>query len=670
MGYFDLDSAEMVEVYLLEAKQLIGQLNEAILAAEKKGAFEESDIHCVFRVMHTLKSSSAMMGLQDLSVMSHKMEDLFSYYREELGRIDRPEQELLDLLYAVSDFIEDELKQMEEEDYQPKKTEKLQHCIEDYLKKVSAEENKEAQITSQSEEPEKKIDFFEGKSGVVVRITLETGCRMENIRVFMLVRQISNLCSMVETYPENLEKDQSTAEYIEKNGAWIRFESENKEEVLESLQKGLFVNSCQIIADRSEMESESAAEAKGPVDADNKKDTEYLNVRMDRLDQLQNLTGELLIQMLSLDNELGQRGLDELREGTAHQISRLVSELERTVMETRLVPVDRLVPKLRRIMRDICRNQEKEVELVIQCGDIEADKSVVDYVSEALLHIMRNAVDHGIEDPKERMEAGKNRKGIVTFRAESAAGELKIAISDDGRGIDVEKILAKARQKELLIKQEDEYNFEEVCQLILLPGFTTNREVTEYSGRGVGLDVVKEILENVGGHIHIQSEVGKGSTFLITVPLNLATMESVRFGIGDYRFSLPARNVYRFLEYARNKKWIEQTAGRDWIMYDNRMVPLVDLRKFYGIEGETPEKAILIYLNSGKTEGCILVDRMYEQKRIVIKRLPSLFGLYFRGNTGVCGFSIMGSGKICTALDTEILLELYGKEGRCENGKE
>ena len=160
--------------------------------------------------------------------------------------------------------------------------------------------------------------------------------------------------------------------------------------------------------------------------------------------------------------------------------------------------------------------KRKEAELIVNCGDIEADKSVVDYVSESLLHIIRNAVDHGLEHPKERTAAGKNPKGSITFNAENTIGELMISVADDGRGIDLEKILEKAREKHLITKPEEEYDPQEILELILTPGFTTNEEVTEYSGRGVGLDVVKNILEEAGGHLYIQSEAGKGSTFTIS----------------------------------------------------------------------------------------------------------------------------------------------------------
>lgn len=366
--------------------------------------------------------------------------------------------------------------------------------------------------------------------------------------------------------------------------------------------------------------------------------------------------------MLTLDTELEKHGLEDIKEGTAHQINRLISEMERTVMEMRLVPVNKIVPKLRRILRDICRDQGKEAELILHCEDLEADKSVVEYVSEALMHIIRNAVDHGIESPQEREEAGKSRKGRITFTAENTVGELRLSLSDDGKGIDELKIRERAREKGLFTRPEEEYNSQEIQELIFSPGFTTNEQVTEYSGRGVGLDVVKNILEGVGGNLYIHTEFGRGTTFTIVVPLSLATIECIRFKVGSYRFSMPARHVFQFMDWESSREKRETINGRDYILYEDRMLPLIDLHRFYHLDGETPEDAIVIYMKGNEKEGCILVDSMYEQKRIVVKPLPPLFGLDFRKKTGISGCSIMGNGKICAALDTETVINRYERE--------
>lgn len=666
MSYFEADVIEMLEVYLTETRQLTEQLSAVLLEAEEKNEFREEDIHTIFRIMHTIKSSSAMMGLESLSSMAHTVEDLFGYYREEYGKIQQAEPELFDLLFAVADYIENELSNMQCTDYMPQSAKDIQRNAERYLQKVSSGKEEPQEVTEPEVQKEEEITVpgdLAKKAGTVVRILFESGCRMENVRAFMLVRQIQGLCTCVETYPKDLETSKDSAGYIDEHGVFIRFESDKRDEVIQVLNKGLFVAECRILSERKEeILKKEISDAGKKSEADNK-ESEFLNVRTDRLDKLQNLSGELLIQMLSLDNYLEQKGLEDIREGTAHQINRLISEMERTVMQMRLVPVMRVVPTLRRILRDICRDTKKEAELIINCGDIEADKSVVDYVAEALLHLIRNAVDHGIEPPQERISAGKDRKGKITFTVGSTVGELRISVSDDGKGLNEEKIKETAREKGFFKRPEEEYTSQEIQNFVLQPGFTTNSKVTEYSGRGVGLDVVKKIMEDAGGHLYIKSEAGKGSTFTITVPLTLATMECARFRVGEFRFSLPARHVFQFLEYRTSKKNIKCANNREYILYEDRMVPFINLHTFYHIEGETPDTGIIIYIRGTEREACILADSMYEQKRIVIKQLPHLFGLGFRGNTGINGCSIMGNGKICTALDTEIMIDLYEKEG-------
>lgn len=663
MSYFDADAREMLEVYLLETRQLLGQLGEVLLDAESKKTFTLEDINTVFRIMHTIKSSSAMMGLKGISSLSHRLEDLFYYYRDHFGAVEQVGQEMFDLLFAASDFLEGEMDRMSRDDYEPAGTEKLENEVQRWLdnavrKEKDREQDETGEVLGGSGNEKMSAtasvpEEFRQKGGTVVHILLEKGCRMENVRAFMLARQISGLCSVVETFPKDLEKSRESAAYIEKNGVFFRFETQEKEKVLESLKKGLFVAGCKVVWEKQANEGKTAVQES--------KEAEFLNVRQDRLDRLQDLSAELLIRIGTLESRLEQLGLEEIREGELYPVERLIGEVERTVMEMRLVPVSGLVPKIRRILRDMCRDQGKEIELEVECADIEADKSVVEYCFDLLIHILRNAVDHGIESVQERLDAGKDRKGRITFKAEVTIGELLLSISDDGRGIDEKKVLERAREKNLLTRPEAEYETKDIYDLILKPGFTTNEEVTEYSGRGVGLDVVKNILEDVGGHLYIHSAAGSGSTFQVTLPMSLATVECVRFAVDGCCFSVPARQVFGYLDYETAKKEMQRIGERRYVALENRMVPVVDLRRFYGLEGETPEGALLLYAKGMEKNCCILIDSVFRQKRIVNKPLPQLLGTGFKERTGICGCSIMGDGTLCAALDIEILAGRNGE---------
>ncbi len=406
MSYFDEDAREMLEVYLLETRQLTEQLDNCLMEAEKNNRFAEEDIHSIFRVMHTIKGSSAMMGLTLLSSLTHKLEDIFAYYRDAVGAISDPNQEIFDLMFLVSDYISAEMERMEAEDYEPADTKEIEKKADDYQSRFCCRQESEEAAEEQQPEPD-NCSYFDGRPGVIVNIIFEQGCRLENVRAFMLVRQISSLCSELETYPPDLEQAGESSEIIGRQGLFVRFISDQKEEVLEVMEKGLFVNRVILISGQEEEEpqplEEETAERDLPAKkAPESKETEFLDVKAEKLDKMQNLSCEMVIQMLVLDEALRQNGLEDIREGTARQISQLVGEMERTVMEMRMRPVNRIVPKLRRILRDICRDQGKEVEFVVNCGDIEADKSIVEYCSEALMHLIRNAVDHGIESAEVR----------------------------------------------------------------------------------------------------------------------------------------------------------------------------------------------------------------------------------------------------------------------------
>lgn len=670
MSYFDADTREMLEVYLLEARQLIDQLNDYLMEAEKNNRFAEEDIHGIFRVMHTIKGSSAMMGLSQLAALAHKLEDIFAYYREEIGSLDNPKQELFDLVFAVSDHISEELEKMSAQDYSPKDTEPLQKQAQDYWQSFCAPGEDTAAPKETQEMQLQESNYFGEKEGTVVNVIFEQGCRLENIRAFMLVRQITPLCAELETYPPDLEHSSDSSAFIGEQGVYIRFISEQQTEVLELMKKGLFVKQVILVSQREEAtqaaEETEEQQPKAKKSAE-PKEAEFLDVKAEKLDKMQNLSCEMVIQMLVLDEALRERGFDSLREGTARQISLLINEMEHTVMEMRMRPVNRIVPKLRRILRDICRDQGKDVELVVNCGDIEADKTIVEYCSEALMHLIRNAVDHGIESGEKRKSMGKEERGTIHFHVEGAAGELVLSLSDNGCGLDEKSILRKAKEKGLLVKPEAEYTPQEIYNLILKPGFTTKETVNEYSGRGVGLDVVKSTVEDMGGHLYIESTPGEGSKFIMVVPMTLSTIESACFQVGEYHFSIPARYVFRFMEYSQRKDQIKEVNGCNYILYNGRMVPLINLRKICGMQDQIPESSIVIYTKGARREGCILADVMHEQKRIVVRPLTGLLGGEFRKGTGISGCSIMGNGKVCAALDLETVIGNYVKEDADES---
>lgn len=270
-------------------------------------------------------------------------------------------------------------------------------------------------------------------------------------------------------------------------------------------------------------------------------------MKVERLDELQNLTGELMIAAQAAAAHNGGKSVKD--ENTGRQLERLLKDLEELVISIRMVPFSGVVPQINRIVRDMSRKEGKEISFSVTGQEVEVDKKIADNILEPLLHLIRNAIDHGIETPSERETAGKNRTGRICLNFENTGGEIQISVEDDGCGIDTDKVLQKARDKKLFTGNEDEYTETELLELCLLPGFSTRESANEYSGRGVGLDVVRQMVEQFGGHLHLESKKGEGSRFTLHLPLTLTIIDSIRLLAGENYFALPAHQVIQFFPY-------------------------------------------------------------------------------------------------------------------------
>ncbi len=432
MGFFDGEMKDMLDVFLLEAEQFLEKEDEILIRAEQDRKFTTEDVNEIFRIMHTMKSSSAMMGLSDLSGLYHRLEDLFSLFREEPGKLEGHIQETFDLLFSMNDFIRRELGEMKQEDYRPAPTDRQNELVGALLAGIS------------------------GEKSVAVRLKFESGCKMENVRAFMAVRQIKDLCNGLSIYPEDVEKDANTVWYIREKGFFIRFTSDQPDRVLEKLSRSLFVERCDVVdsipsgtkyggtesTERPDGGTESAGYAQGTSGRASGGEA-YIGVRVDKLDRLQNLAGEMMIAISTLESEMKELyGRSESE--ACYRIERLTDELEDLAVAMRMVSFESIVPKIRRTVRDICRKEKKEVSLSVTGQDAEVDKKIVDGIMEPLIHLIRNAIDHGIELPEQREAAGKSRAGKVAIAVENAGGEITVRITDDGQGMDVEKFRLRA----------------------------------------------------------------------------------------------------------------------------------------------------------------------------------------------------------------------------------
>jgi len=371
------------------------------------------------------------------------------------------------------------------------------------------------------------------------------------------------------------------------------------------------------------------------------------------------LVGELVTaeSMVASNKDLAGLKLDNFTK-SFRELRKLTDELQDVVMSIRMVPLTGNFQKMNRIVRDMSKKLNKKVDLVTIGGETEVDKTISDALTDPLMHMIRNSMDHAIETPEERVALGKPETGKITLSARNVGGEILIDVKDDGRGLDTDGIMAKAKKNDILTKPESEYTEKEIFHLIMLPGFSTNDNVTEYSGRGVGMDVVRKNVENVGGNISIHSEKNKGTTFTMKIPLTLAIMDVMDISLGKTTFSIPITSIKQSFKLTDDSKIMHNTDGSDMIMLRGECYPIIRLYEYFNIPTQVTDlkDGIVIQVESGSDVACIFADELLGEQQVVVKPFPPFFNKYNLKNSGLSGCTILGNGSISLILDIRNLL--------------
>ncbi len=719
----------MLDIYLFENEQLLEQLQERVLEQKDEECFDEESINEIFRTMHTIKGSSGIMMFDNITAISHKLEDVF-YYLREYHPENVPHLELVEHVLQVEDFISSEMAKIR--DGSPADGDATDIIAEldkflDKIKNGGTAEEKEAPRQNVHVEPKQFYIAPVATSAsrfYKIYITFFPETEMVNVRAYKCVYALKELAEDLLYSPEDILTDERSSDIIMEEGFRILLQAQCKEEdIREVITVGYDIQRVDIFECKAEeflqgfdfgdqehvidldssvediearnpaqvVEGEELKLSDEPVEkkpekpekpaiapgdfviksrepgkqkklAKDKPKSEkasYISVNVKKMDQLMELIGELVISesvvLQNPDLKVPGLNLNSFNKAAA-QLSKISTDLQNVIMSMRMVPLTNTFQKMNRIVFDVSRKLGKDIEFEMIGENTEVDKNIIEHISDPLMHLVRNAVDHGIETNEERLDSGKPDKGKVTLSAKTEAGKVWISVMDNGKGLDRNKILEKAKKQGLLdeSRAESDYTDKEVYQFIIQPGFSTNEQITEYSGRGVGMDVVVQNLQAIGGVLDIESTPGLGSTMNLKIPLTLAIIDGIVMETAGSSFVMETSVIKEFVR-VKEEMMIHEPNGDEYIMIRDECFSVVRLGEWYGMKGykESVEDGVMLILELEEKKVCLFVDKLVGEREIVVKPIPS----YIKKVKGLSGCTQLGDGSIALILDAGGLVE-------------
>ena len=702
----------MVEVFIFETRQFLDQLEQISMGSEGNGGFSEDDVNEIFRAMHTIKGSAAMMMFEEISTLAHSVEDIF-YYIRELHPKQVDTTAITDIVLNAVDFMRIEMDSLDAGNNPSMSSKELRDYTKNFLRNMKLANGDDPDIdlrkakNAQKKQPAPKqyyigaakpeptvaeaaITGVTGSKHVYYAcIHFEQGCEMEEVRAFGVINNLKDKVDEVHHLPDKILEDDNAAEIIRNEGfrIWFTTDMENSEakheldqtifmekldfQELDSTAECEYWPSAMAVAVQAAESSEpikppmpevfrpEIAEAPKPArkqPSGGGTESQMITVRVDKLDKLMYLVGELVIAeaMVTQNPDIAGLELDNFQKA-ARQLHKINGELQDSVMALRMVPLEGTFKKMNRIVRDMTKKLGKKARLVLEGEYTEVDKNINEHISDPLMHIVRNSVDHGIEMPDVRVSNGKPEIGTVVLSAENAGGEVVLKIQDDGGGLNKEKILDRARKNGILTKPEEELTDQEIYSFIFAPGFSTKEKVTEFSGRGVGMDVVVSNIKSLGGQVTVDSVYGQGSTTIIKIPLTLAIIEGMSVGVGKSCFSIPISYINRSFRPDTGQIFRDPD-GTEMIMVEGKCAPVVRLNQVYGIDNaiEDETNGIILILEAGDQKYAVVADKLLGVQEIVVKPVPKYIQKVMK-TTGISGCTLLGDGSISLILDPQQL---------------
>lgn len=699
-----MDVSQYLEIFIDESEEHLQTLSDCIMVLEKEPDNKDT-INEVFRAAHSLKGMAGTMGFKRMQHLTHDMENVFQEVRSDRVKVTSG---MIDLLFKCLDALEgylDNIKSTSDEGAED--NEVIIKELNDFIAKADGEaeaENKEVSevkeaapaATQEEKEGQEKIELTEeekkaireaesnGQHIYAMTVRIQKDCLLKAARAFLVFKAVEDFGQILVYRPssqdiedEKFELDFSfflaSEEETDKIVAAAKAVSEIEKVDAEEIHLDEYVKEAETqeeqqakeaAAEQKEAPAEApkAAEKKAPA-ANAKKQTNAkpvtgrtVRVDIEKLDALMNQVSELIIAKNSLvsisSNESGEYQNQSFHEQIEY-LERITTNLHESVMKVRMVPIESVVNKFPRMIRDLSRKLGKKMELYMSGEDTELDRTVVDQIGDPLQHLLRNSADHGLEDNATRIERGKPEVGSIFLKAFQEGNNVIIEVGDDGNGIDVAAVRDKAVERGVITaEQAENMSQKEIINLLFLPSFSMAKKITDISGRGVGLDVVKSNIEALGGDVEVRTKLGEGTTFIVRLPLTLAIIQALMVEIRDEKYAIALGSIANIESIPVNE--IKYVQAQEVIHLRGAVIPLIRLDQVLDMEEkqEEPENLTVVIVKKGDSLAGLVVDNLIGQQEIVIKSL----GKYITNNKIISGATILGDGEVALILDVNTLM--------------
>lgn len=670
-----MDINQYLEVFIEESQEHLQGLNQSLLSLETNPK-DIKTLNEIFRVAHTLKGMAGTMGFTGITNLTHQMENVLDAIR--LGKVE-VNSSIVDILFKCLDYLENSIGNIANCGQESNgSADAIIASLNGILLKKGDAEVKKAVTDignvrmkfNQYDENLVRKALQQSMEVYKLRVVLAEDCMLKSARAFLVFQTVERYAEIFKAEPkvEDIEDEKFGNEFTiaiitKEPETLIKKELESISEIREAifekveLSEEIPIDSDSLDEDVTESkESESYNEEKYGLEAIHGKKTKMgktVRVDIDRLDNLMNLVSELIIIKTRLEG-VGTDSRNQDMIEAVEYLERITTNLHDAVMKVRMVPIERVFNRFPRMVRDLSRDLSKGITLSMTGEETELDRTVIDEIGDPLIHLIRNAIDHGIEGKEERMQNNKKPNGLVSLRAYQDGNSVVIEVEDDGIGIDILKVKNKAIERGI-ISQGDANELDEkgIIELLFKPGFSTSDKVSDLSGRGVGLDVVKNRIEALNGIVEVESKKGEGSKFLIRLPLTLAIIQALLVTTGDEKYAIPL-NVIRDINTIESSA-IRNVHGQDVVLNRGNVLPIVWLGKMLDVHNATNDKNeeyTAVVVKKGEKNAAFIVDGLMGQQEIVIKTL----GKFLSGIKNIAGATILGDGQVALIIDTNSLI--------------